>query len=169
MRFPAPVNMNKSVHEFLWTSNSVWFCNFNEYSNNITGHKIIGANNLKFTGATELASKQIWGETNMLLNLSYPTEIQKTGFFKATLDYMTGYPTPFYTHRFINNIPPSFDEKVHINIWLSSNLPDGYVGQKYEVIISNFEFIPINQIGPRLEILNVGNNSLTLRLNSQGN
>ena len=169
MRFSAPTNMNNSVHEFLWMSNAVWFCNFKDYTNNITNYRVIGANNLKFTNSSQLATGQIRSVTNTSIIVNYPGGIQKTGFYKTVTDSMSGFPNPFYTHTFSNNIPPTGDEKVHINIWLSSNLPDGYVEQKYEVIISDFEFIPIDRISPQLEILNVKSNFLTLKLNSQGN
>ena len=163
MRFPAPTNMNKSVHEFLWTSNSVSFNNFNEYSNDIINCQIISAPTVRFDSSVNRGSYQSTSKTNSSMNISYPGGLPNSQFFKANFLSLTGNPAPFYIHTFSNNIPPSHDEKVHINIWLSSNLPDGYPGQKYEVIISDFEFIPLNQIGPRLEILNIRNTSLTLR------
>jgi len=167
--FAPPTNMNKSVHEFLWTSNFVWFCNFSEYSNNITSYKVVGASNLHFTASSELASRQVNGSTNMVITVPYPTRTQKAGFFKAAFNSMSGNPVPFYSHVFSNNVPPFSDSHVHINLWLSSGLPDGYVGQKYEVIISDFEFIPIDSGLKISSIRTSPTNAVTLGLSCQGN
>lgn len=145
MRFPAPPNMDKSVHEFLWTSNSVSFNNFSEYSNDIINCQIISAPTVSFNNSVNRGLYQGTSKINTSANITYQEGLPDSQFFKANFVSLTGNPAPFYKHTFTNGIPQADQEKVHLNLWLHNGWSDGLIpGQKYEVIISDFEFIPIN-------------------------
>lgn len=164
-RFSAPANMNKSVHEFLWTSNSVSFNNFSEYSNDVINCEVVSAPTVHFNNSVNRGLHQSTSKTNTSMNISYPGGLPNSQFYKANFLSLTGNPSPFYVHTFTNGIPQADQEKVHLNLWLHNGWSDGLdTSKKYEVIISDFEFIPVNQVGPRLEILNIGSNSLKLGL-----
>ncbi|MFA5934813.1 MAG: hypothetical protein WC827_02950 [Candidatus Paceibacterota bacterium] len=168
--FPSIPNLNSSVHEFLWTSNSVSFNNFGIYSNDVISCRIISSPTVRFNNPSDRGLYQSTSKTNTPMNISYPGGLPDAQFFKANFISLAGNPAPFQSHSFSNSIPKTGGELVHINLWINEGSTNGLVpGRTYGVEISDFEFIPLDQIGPRLEILNMGSNSLKLGLSHPSN
>lgn len=59
------------------------------------------------------------------------------------LSRLPGTPTPIHTWEFARtaDVPPSADERVHLNLWLNNNSGPSD-GQPVEIVLSRFEFVP---------------------------
>ena len=170
-RFSAPTNMDKSVHQFLWTSNAVYFDNFTNYSGDAMTYQIQGSETVAFRDYSNLIAQQVTGSTNASISLNNPLGLPPMLFMRASLDSLSGTPPPFQTHIFTNGIPPSSNETVHLNLWLNSTATLVDHAQTYEVIISDFKFIPLSQI-PRAKLGTpkvINNTTLTVPFTYSGN
>ncbi len=152
--------MNKSVHEFMWSPDGVWF---NSYTNCIGYSKtygIFGTHDLPFNSLDRYQTTgqfQFSGPTNFTLRFNEAATWPKDQFFlRAELEDFIAFPGLIYSYWFTPmngiTIPKTGDELTHINLWLSDT--NGLVvGNSYEAIISKFEFIPIDHfVGPMLKL-----------------
>ena len=67
-------------------------------------------------------------------------------------------PLPFESWNATSGVPTPGNEKVHLNMWLfNGTAPDSDTSKTYEIVVSSFEFIPLDPaaLQPALRILNL--------------
>lgn len=161
--------MNQSVHEFLWLPGVVYFNSFTNYLSDIMTYEIQGAPTVDFSSPWSLATQLVSGPTSNNIVVISNGGFAPRQFIRANLNSLSGKPSPFQSHIFTSGIPMAGNETVHLNLWLYGGAP-GTSGQRFEVVISNFVFIPFNQIPrPKLGRLGVSTNELTIPFQYPGN
>jgi hypothetical protein len=162
-QFAAPTNMSHSVFQFLWAPSVVYFDSFTNYSSDVMTYGIQAAPTVDFSGAWLLATQQVSGPTNLNISVNSNGGFPPTEFIRGNLSSLSGSPPPFEWFVFTNGIPKAGNEVTHINLWLYNTTAPGTNGQRFEVVISDFQFIPFNQIPrPKLGVPGLNTNTLTI-------
>jgi hypothetical protein len=169
-QFEAPTNMSRSVLQFLWTPNVVYFDGFTNYSGDVMTYGIQGSPTVSFSEPWPLATQRVSGPTNINIVVTSNGGFPPMQFIRGNLSSLSGSPSPFEWHVFNDGIPKAGNEVAHINLWLYNATAPGTNGQRFEVVISDFQFIPFDQVPkPTFGAPGLGANTLTIPFTYLGN
>jgi len=162
--------MSRSVLQFLWTPNVVYFDGFTNYSGDVMTYGIQGSPTVSFSEPWPLATQRVSGPTNINIVVTSNGGFPPMQFIRGNLSSLSGSPSPFEWHVFNDGIPKAGNEVAHINLWLYNATAPGTNGQRFEVVISDFQFIPFDQVPkPTFGAPGLGANTLTIPFTYLGN
>jgi hypothetical protein len=159
-QFTVPDAMNQSSHSIIWLPDQVSFNSFEGVPANrgySLGYDINYVFWLGMTPPFTIRSVSLNSPTNILITIDDSFFASPQAFFWARLNgaQELGDPPPFQSWSTTSGVPPAGDEKFHINAWLFNGTPPGQEGEVYEIVVSNFEFEPLDngKFQPRLKML----------------
>jgi len=165
--FSAPsTGMSSSTHSFTWMPNAVYF---ESYTNHVADQRtfsILSTSN--FNDWIPVAQTNISAGTSNTISIA--GQQQNSQSYRAKMVSSTGTPSPFKAVWFTNGVPPPGGEQLHFNMWLYNGAaPSPTTSDRFEVIISKVEFIPLTNLAPRLQIMQVTNNQVKMNLKYRTN
>ena len=166
LRFSAPASVMGMSHTFTWMPGAVYFESY-------LGH-IGDQRTLSLEASPDLRN---WASLGTLdVTPDYTGNVWIIGpeyqqqFYRTAMASCTAIPRPFKTAWLTNSIPPPGGEQIHLNLWLFQGAaPSPSTTDRFEVIISKVEFIPLVDIQPTLQITQVTTNQTKLLLKYRAN